>query len=123
MLIGDRENETVAGKFAEKPFYRTDGTQYEFGQQLERLLDTVHFTHPHHSRMLQLADLHAWLWQLREAGDQGPMAPQADSRARLDHRRLPICAPVQECQVRSTRTLLKPTSQNEQLLETLARGV
>ena len=72
MLIGDRENETVAGKFAEKlSHYRTDGTQYEFGQQLERLLDTVHFTHSHHSRMLQLADLHAWLRQLREAGDQG----------------------------------------------------
>jgi hypothetical protein len=29
MLIGDRENETVAGKFAEKLSHRTDGTQYE----------------------------------------------------------------------------------------------
>ena len=69
-LIGDRENETVPGKFAEKlSHYRTDVTQYE--QQLERLLDTVHFTHSHHSRMLQLADLQAWLRQLREAGNQG----------------------------------------------------
>jgi hypothetical protein len=69
MLIGDRENETIAGKFAEKlSRYRTDGTEFEFGTQLERLLDTVHFTHSHHSRMLQLADLHTWLrhcWRAR----------------------------------------------------------
>jgi hypothetical protein len=72
MLIGDRESETIAGKFAEKlSRYRTDGTYFPYGTQLNRLLDTVHFTHSHHSRMLQLADLHAWLRQLREAGDQG----------------------------------------------------
>jgi hypothetical protein len=72
MLIGDRENETIAGKFAEKlSRYRTDGTEFEYGTQLQRLLDTVHFTHSHHSRMLQLADLHTWLRQLQAAGDLG----------------------------------------------------
>jgi hypothetical protein len=72
LLIGDRENETIAGKFAEKlSRYRTDGTEFEYGMQLERLLDTVHFTHSHHSRMLQLADLHTWLRQLQAAGDKG----------------------------------------------------
>lgn len=72
MLIGDRENETIAGKFAEElSRFRTDGTDYEFGTKLHRLLDTVHFSHSHQSRMLQLADLHTWLRQLREAGDQG----------------------------------------------------
>lgn len=72
MLIGDRENEIIAGKFAEElSRFRTDGTDFAYGTKLHRLLDTVHFTHSHHSRMLQLADLHAWLRQLRQAGDQG----------------------------------------------------
>lgn len=72
MLIGDRENESVAGLFAESlSRYRTGGTKYHFGKELTHLLDTVHFTHSHHSRMLQLADLHVWLRQLRAAGDCG----------------------------------------------------
>jgi hypothetical protein len=71
ILIGDRENETIAGKFAEElSRYRTHGTEYQYGVQLERLLDTVHFTHSHHSRMLQLADLHTWLRQLLAADDR-----------------------------------------------------
>lgn len=72
LLIGDRESESVAGKFAESlSQYRAEGTRFAFGTELKRLLDTVHFTHSHHSRMLQLADLHTWLRQFREAGDQG----------------------------------------------------
>lgn len=72
MLIGDRESESVSGLFAESlSRYRTGGTKYFFGTELTHLLDTVHFTHSHHSRMLQLADLHAWLRQLRAAGDCG----------------------------------------------------
>lgn len=72
VLIGDRENETIAGQFAENlSAYRANGTKFEYGQELTYLLDTVHFTHSHHSRMLQLADLHTWLRQLCEVGDQG----------------------------------------------------
>jgi len=72
ILIGDRENDLVAGLFAENlSRYRTSGTKYQFGKELKHLLDTVHFTHSHHSRMLQLADLHAWLRQLQAAGDFG----------------------------------------------------
>lgn len=72
MLIGDRENEVVSGKFAESlSQYRTVGTARAFGKEVRRLLDTVHFTHSHHSRMLQLADLYVWLRQLRAAGDHG----------------------------------------------------
>ena len=32
--------------------------------ELTHLIDTVHFTDSHHSRMLQLADLYVWLLQL-----------------------------------------------------------
>ena len=72
MLIGDRESETIAGKFSEKlSNYRAHGTDFHYGKSLQHLLDTVHFTHSHHSRMLQMADLHVWLRQLEHIGDQG----------------------------------------------------
>jgi hypothetical protein len=72
MLIGDRESEHISGKFAEElSRFRANGTDYAYGTKLTHLIDTVHFTHSHHSRMIQLADLHVWLRQLVEAGDQG----------------------------------------------------
>src|SRR5581483_100008 len=65
MLIGDRESEKVATVFAEAlSRYREQGTSYAFGTKLERLIDTVHFTESHLSRMLQLADTYVWLLQL-----------------------------------------------------------
>ncbi len=65
MLIGDRDNERVSKQFAETlSHYRVHGTSYQFGMQLTHLIDTVHFTDSHHSRMLQLADLYVWLLQL-----------------------------------------------------------
>jgi hypothetical protein len=71
ILIGDRESEHISGEFAEElSRFRADGTDYEYGRKLTHLIDTVHFTHSHHSRMLQLADLHVWLRQLVQAGDQ-----------------------------------------------------
>ena len=70
MLIGDRENEIVSKKFAETlSGYRTHGTPYRFGRELTHLIDTVHFTNSHHSRMLQLADLYVWLLQLHTNSD------------------------------------------------------
>ena len=65
MLIGDRENERVSKQFSETlSHYREYGTSYQFGMELTHLIDTVHFTDSHHSRMLQLADLYVWLLQL-----------------------------------------------------------
>lgn len=66
MLIGDRDNGRVSKQFAETlSQYRAHGTSYQFGIELTHLIDTVHFTDSHHSRMLQLADLYVWLLQLR----------------------------------------------------------
>jgi hypothetical protein len=70
ILIGDRENDQVGGVFAETlSRYRSSGTPYEFGTQLTHLIDTVHFTDSHHSRMLQLADLYVWALQLCASGN------------------------------------------------------
>jgi hypothetical protein len=42
MLIGDRENETIAGKFAEKlSHYRTDGTKFEYQTNVRSLIRRI----------------------------------------------------------------------------------
>lgn len=72
IIIGDRENDVVSSTFAgQLSQWRSNGTYYQYGIRLENLIDTVHFTHSHHSRMLQLADLHVWLRQLCSIGDMG----------------------------------------------------
>jgi len=65
ILIGDRENDKSSRIFAESlSQYRSGKTPYQFGQELTHLIDTVHFTDSHLSRMLQLADLYVWSLQL-----------------------------------------------------------
>ena len=65
ILIGDRENDRSSRIFAESlSRYRTERTPYAFGHELTHLIDTVHFTDSHLSRMLQLADLYVWSLQL-----------------------------------------------------------
>ena len=77
LLIGDRENAKLAGIFAETlSRFREDGTPYAFGRKLDRLIDTVHFTESHLSRMLQLADVYVWLLQLCNKNDT--VYPQRD---------------------------------------------
>lgn len=64
MLIGDRENDTVSNMIGEKiGHYKQYGTDYYFGMPVPNIVDTVHFTHSHLSRMLQMADLLAWTSQ------------------------------------------------------------
>jgi len=80
ILIGDRENDEISGTFAETlSRYRSSGTPYAYGTKLTHLIDTVHFTDSHHSRMLQLADLYVWSLQFY-AGDNTayPRAELAD---------------------------------------------
>jgi len=64
MLIGDRESDRVAEQYASSlSEYRAGGTGFEFGRDIENLVDSVHFTHSHLSRFLQLADIYTWLLQ------------------------------------------------------------
>ncbi len=66
MLIGDRESDRVAEQYAVSlSGYRAGGTDFEFGRNIENLVDSVHFTHSHLSRFLQLADIYTWLLQFR----------------------------------------------------------
>jgi hypothetical protein len=66
MLIGDRESDRHAERFATTlSAYRANGTDFAFGQDIKNLVDSVHFTHSHLSRFLQLADIYVWLLQFR----------------------------------------------------------
>jgi hypothetical protein len=76
LLIGDFEHERVVNKVTEKlSDYRANGTPYDFGQDIDALVDTVHFCRSHHSRLLQLADAYAWFSQLSH-GPSGTKEPQ-----------------------------------------------
>ena len=66
MLIGDRENDRHAARFASTlSSYRANGTDFEYGRKIQSLVDSVHFTHSHLSRFLQLADVYVWLLQFQ----------------------------------------------------------
>jgi hypothetical protein len=81
ILIGDRENDRVSGTFSEiLSRYRSSGTPYAYGTRLTHLIDTVHFTDSHHSRMLQLADLYVWALQFYVGGDN-TVYPRSDLAA------------------------------------------
>ena len=66
MLIGDRENDRVADRYARiLSGYRANGTNFAFGRDIHNLVDSVHFSHSHLSRFLQLADVYTWFQQFR----------------------------------------------------------
>jgi len=66
MLIGDFEKEKAVNRAVQNlARYRQDGTPYAFGQDIVSLIDTIHFAHSHHSRLLQLADTYMRSQQLR----------------------------------------------------------
>lgn len=66
MLIGDRDSDKAAARFATSlSSYRVNGTDFEYGQSITNLVDSVHFTQSHLSRFLQLADVYTWLKQFR----------------------------------------------------------
>ncbi|MEK9953172.1 MAG: DUF3800 domain-containing protein, partial [Curvibacter sp.] len=66
MLIGDRDGDHSVARFATRlSTYRANGTDFEYGQELTNLVDSVHFTQSHLSRFLQLADVYTWLKQFR----------------------------------------------------------
>ena len=73
MLIGDRESDRMSEQFATTlSGYRANGTDFAFGRDITHLVDSVHFTHSHLSRFLQLADVYVWVlqFQLRNRGSE-----------------------------------------------------
>lgn len=58
LVFGDYERDELTHSVLDFSQFKTLGkTPMYFGRPLGRLLDTVYFTHSHHSRFLQVADL------------------------------------------------------------------
>lgn len=68
MMIGDHEQSMVSPSTYNLSRFRENGTDFQFGKKIDRLMDTVHFTHSHHSRLLQLADAYLYAIQMSSGG-------------------------------------------------------
>lgn len=67
MLIGDRESDRISERFSiSLSEYKASGTNYAYGRKIDNLVDSVHFTHSHLSRFLQLADIYTWILQFKQ---------------------------------------------------------
>lgn len=77
MLIGDRESDHLAARFSTTlSGYRANGTDFAFGRDIHNLVDSVHFTHSHLSRFLQLADVYTWILQFMNRNRKSDNARQ-----------------------------------------------
>ena len=85
MLIGDRENDHVAEQFSRMlSGFRASGTAFAYGRDIHNLVDSVHFTHSHLSRFLQLADVYVWLLQFENRNRASSDARHRAVLQRLD---------------------------------------
>lgn len=60
LLIADLDKEYVSANVRNLSSYKAMGTEFRYGQEIKHVVDTVHHTQSHHSRLLQLADLYAY---------------------------------------------------------------
>lgn len=58
LLIGDLDDQQARNMVSDFSRYRTRGTNSKYGVQIDRVVDSVHFSRSHHSRMIQLADVY-----------------------------------------------------------------
>lgn len=63
MLFGDYDHKMIAPSITNLSQYRIGATSWALGRQIKSLVDTVHFAHSHHSRLVQLADLYVYCKQ------------------------------------------------------------
>lgn len=58
LIFGDYETDEITKSIVDfSEFKRAGRTRMYYGRPLGRLIDTVYFTHSHHSRFLQVADM------------------------------------------------------------------
>ena len=66
VLVADDESKKVKSENVSSFCnYREWGTDWLFGQEINHLVDTIHHTSSHHSRMVQLADIFVYSCQLQ----------------------------------------------------------
>ena len=60
MIIADHDKDMMSNNVTNLSFYKEQGTEYTFGKEITKVIDTVHHTHSHHSRLIQLADIYTY---------------------------------------------------------------
>lgn len=68
MVFGDYEKDEMADAVCDFSNYQYRGMTNYNGRSLESLIDTIYFTHSHHSRLLQLADVMLYMVQRFDLG-------------------------------------------------------
>jgi hypothetical protein len=63
MLFGDYDEPAIGTSVANLSEFRRGSTRWARGKGIGNLIDTVHFAKSHHSRMIQLADVHLYVSQ------------------------------------------------------------
>lgn len=71
VVIGDFDGEFADGSVANLSRFRETGTDYQFGREIDRIIDSVYFVHSHHRRLLQLADIYTYCLQLEASPHEG----------------------------------------------------
>lgn len=60
LLIADHDKDAISSNVKSLSSYKQYGTDYQFGIDIKRIIDTIHHTHSHHSRLIQLADIYVY---------------------------------------------------------------
>lgn len=87
LLIADEDKELTGTNVASLSSYKARGTSYAFGMTISRVVDTIHHTMSHHSRLLQLADIYVYTLAMTQ-GDctshpRGELVAYARSKAHV----------------------------------------
>jgi hypothetical protein len=63
LVFGDYEKDEITNSVLDFSQFKMKGSTPMYGRALGRLIDTIYFTHSHHSRFLQVADVAVYLAQ------------------------------------------------------------
>lgn len=66
MIFGDYDEPVIGPSVISLSRYREGGTDWKFGRNIDRIIDTVHFAKSHHSRLIQLSDVYIYMMQFLE---------------------------------------------------------
>ncbi len=65
LLITDHDKDMVSINVTSLSMYKEQGTKFQFGSKIDHIVDTVHHTHSHHSRLVQMADIFTYTMVLQ----------------------------------------------------------
>lgn len=74
ILIGDLDDQQAKSMVRDFSRFRARGTPWAYGIEIKNIVDSVHFTRSHHSRMMQLADVFVFIVGHRYGTKKGHMA-------------------------------------------------